>query len=142
MMLIKFLYQVKNILTAIWAKSKENFESFIRNLLVLFFITHLVGCLPQGKISSNKLAVNTEIFCPSFSYRFLVIGSTRQDVAWAIENAIKQNEASNQNSNYTILYFANGRSTSIYNVTPQELKRFCALIEKPRNPYPISTDKS
>ncbi|MCE3255303.1 MAG: hypothetical protein K0R25_797 [Rickettsiaceae bacterium] len=75
---------------------------------------------------------NTEIFCPQSSYRFLILKSTRQEVEQSIVKAIEQQEKGNKKNRYTVLQFPNQSSTSIYNVSPQELSR-CELIERSRN---------
>ncbi len=75
---------------------------------------------------------NTEIFCPSSSYRILILQSTKVEVENSILSAIKYWEKSNKKNRYTVLYLPGNRSTSIYNTRPQELLNECILTERPR----------
>jgi hypothetical protein len=97
--------------------------------LVFILILTLFGC--SSKIITLKF--NTEIICPSFSYRFLVLNSTPKEVEQSIENAIAKSLKSNESNRYTVLYFSNNRNTSIYNITPQQIKQECFLEERLKN---------
>jgi uncharacterized lipoprotein NlpE involved in copper resistance len=90
----------------------------------------LGGCYNNEDIRS-RYPVNTELFCPEFSYRFLVLKTTQEEVLQAINEAIEYNRKSNKGSKYTVLRFPHNQSTSIYNVSPEELKR-CGIRELPR----------
>ncbi len=97
-------------------------------LISLIILAFIVSCQPVD----NEPKYNTEIVCPNSSYRFLVLQATKQEVEQSILNAIDYYLKSNKRNNYTILYFPNRRTTSIYNMTPLEVQRDCMLIERPR----------
>ena len=94
-------------------------------LMLTFFLS---SCLSR----STMAEFNTEIVCPNFAYRFLVLHATKQEVEASIENAIEESLKSNEGNKYTVLYFSNHHSTSIYNATPQQIKKECVLYERAR----------
>ena len=83
-------------------------------------------------MSGLDVPFNTEIYCPDMSYRFLVLQTTKEQVHQSIIDAINYREMGSLNVRYTVLRFPGQSSTSIYNVTPQELLSQCQLIERPR----------
>jgi len=101
----------------------------IRNFAKLSLLLLSVSCLRAPAYKAN---VNTEINCPIYYYRFLMLHATRQEVQQSIMDAIKYRESSNFEEKYTVLKLPDGRSTSIYNITPKELLHNCSLRELPR----------
>lgn len=90
----------------------------------------LAGCASSGDID-ERAPFNTELFCPASSYRFLILYTRQEDVMRSIDQAIEYKRQSNKQSRYTVLQLPHNQSTSIYNVTPEELKN-CIIREIPR----------
>ena len=96
--------------------------------LITILLLLTLGC----KSWDDEPKYNTEIVCPNSSYRFLVLQTTKQEAEQSIRDAIEYQLKSNKKNRYTILHFPNKRSTSIYNLYPQEVQKECILIERPR----------
>lgn len=107
-------------------KSKSKLKIMKKSLILMLLMN---GCVFLG----GAPKFNTEIFCPSFSYRFLILNTTKREVEQSIENAIAESLKSNKDNKYVVLYFPNSASTSIYNITPQQIKQECYLEERPKN---------
>ncbi len=118
--------------TNIWKYWAGEGQLIMRFLLV--FLLLLAACQKEYRNSlvDDEPKYNTEIVCPNSSYRFLVLQSTKAETEESIRKAIEYHLKSNKKNRYTILYFPNNRTTSIYNMTPQEVQRECLLIERPR----------
>jgi hypothetical protein len=98
------------------------------------FLLFISGCgSSYNPDNPSSAQFNSEIVCPNSAYRFLILQSNKAEVEASIRQAIEYNQKSNKRTAYTILYLPNNRTTSIYNVTPQELQSQCMIIERPRN---------
>lgn len=99
--------------------------------IAIIFLIILASCSSSPSVVNENAPFNTELYCPSIYYRFLILKTTKKEVMDSIEKAIEYRRKSNKKSRYTVLYFPHGASTSIYNITPEELKK-CGIRELPR----------
>lgn len=103
---------------------------FFKAFQLFTFCTLIASCAPNRE----EAPFNTELFCSTFSYRFLILKTTKEEVLKSIEKAIEYKIKSNKRTKYTVLYFPHNQSTSIYNITPEEL-RSCQIRELPRKGF-------
>ena len=114
--------------------NKSQLRIMKKLVLILSYSKMLLVLLVCSCVSGKAVPeFNTEIICPSFSYRFLILHATKQEVEQSIENAIIELAKTNEDNKYTVLYFPNQSTTSIYNTTPTQIKQECFLEQRLRN---------
>lgn len=96
--------------------------------LAKFALISLTGAIPSCYNDNHRDLVDTEIFCPQRSVRFLLLYTSKKDTIEAVEKTIKERSISGDNSKNAILRFSKGRSTMVENVAPEEL-RSCYFTE-------------
>lgn len=93
-------------------------------LIIPFFIA---GC----SFFDKEPQFNTEIFCPATGHRILILHSTEAEVKEALTKAMGM-QRGKKKINYTALYLAGEKTTSIYGMTAEQIMHNCMLIELPR----------
>lgn len=111
-------------------RKKDFLQKFLVILVRFALISLVSGCISQSHQSREM--IDTEIFCPRYSIRFLLLNTNRKDAVDAIEKAVTDRKIRGDNSKNSILRFSKGRSTMLENIPPEHLRE-CYFNERPIN---------
>jgi hypothetical protein len=85
--------------------------------------------------NKKELQYNTEIRCPQFSYKILIVGETIPNIRQAILETIEMRKRENITDDTTILKFPGSkRDMVIYHITPKKLET-CSMLQVAREKY-------
>lgn len=105
-------------------------QKFLAISVKFVLISLVSGCVSSSY--QQREMVDTEIFCPRYSIRFLLLNTNKKDAVNAVEKAVADRKISGDNSKNAILRFSKGRSTMLENIPPEHLGE-CYFNERPIN---------